>query len=82
MNSLLSRPVLDAMGVFLSLAPTGVALQGWFPLSPFAPYRSGVNLGLTNIPRNWAYPEVHQSVPQFPQLVTASGERALATFWR
>jgi hypothetical protein len=82
MNVLLSRPVLDAMSVFISTAPSDLASEGRLPVSPFAPYRPIVvsRFGADS-PQRWTYLEPQQ-LTHFPEFVTAFGERAFTAYWR
>jgi hypothetical protein len=88
MNSILSKPVLDAISFFVSSAPADATSgsQGSLSGSPFAPYKPkpavapAFNVAL---PERWTYPEPHQHpTTQFPELVTAFGEQAFAAYWQ
>lgn len=81
MNAILSKSVLDAMSVFTSLAPGDLASHE-IPISPFVPYTPVVALAMSaDSARRWTYPEPHQFAAQFPELVTAFGERAFVAYW-
>jgi hypothetical protein len=84
MNAFLTRPVLEhAMSVHASTAPSDVAkmVSGRLPTSSFALCRPNLRCRASAALR-WAYPEIHQSVAYFPDLVAASGERIFNAYWR
>ena len=84
MNAFLARPVLEhAMSVHASAAPSNVAkmVSGRLPPSSFALCRPNLPCR-ANAASPWMYPEIHQSVAYFPDLVAASGERIFNAYWR
>ena len=84
MNAFLTRPVLEhAMSVHASAAPSDVAkmVSGRLPTSSFALCRPNLPCR-ANAASRWMYPEIHQSVTYFPDLVATSGERIFNAYWR
>jgi hypothetical protein len=84
MNSILSKPVLDAMSFFVSSAPADLTSGYQRNLSPFAPYSPAAAPVLNvALPQRWTYPEPHGHLTtQFPDFVTAYGEQAFAAYWQ
>ena len=82
MNAILSRPVLDAISFFIGASP-GDKTREDVPASPFAPYKPvDALVAVADSPRRWAYPELHQYAPQFPELVSAFSERVFSAYWQ
>ena len=71
------------MSFFVSSAPADLTSGSQGNLSPFAPYRPAVAPVFdVALPQRWTYPEPHRHLmTQFPELVTAIGERAFAAYW-
>ena len=65
-----------------SAAPSDVVkmVSGRFPTSLLALCRSNFSCRANALLR-WMYPDIHQSVMCFPDLVAASGGRIFTAFW-
>ena len=82
MNAFLTRPVLEhAMSVHASTAPSEVSKMVSYPTSSFALCRPSLPCP-ADVVLGWMYPDIHQSVTHFPDLLVASGKRIFNDYWR